>query len=391
VNLAGWGGIALMSIAIVSNVAGNVSLAETLTDGVIDSSYMALMLYAGVHVCAELLGWLFGERPGMPRRAASLVRLSIRVLAWAAFAGWLVFTLERFRVYRPIYALLSALLTAHLEVGEISISLGNVLVFVIAVLISFWAARGVRTLVHDEVLGRLRLARGVGNTVASLIYYAILLLGLLMALSAAGFKMSQLTLVFGALGVGIGFGLQNVVNNYVSGLVLMFERPIQPGDVIDVGTTSGTVGEIGLRATTIRTFDGADVVVPNGALLAGNLTNWTLRDRSRRMELTVGVAYGSVPADVIALLQATALQTPGIVTRPEPAALFMAFAPGSLEFSVRAWTYDFDNWLSIRSDLASRVHRAFADAGIEIPFPQRDLHLRSVAQDALDALDKKRE
>jgi small-conductance mechanosensitive channel len=179
-----------------------------------------------------------------------------------------------------------------------------------------------------------------------------------------------------------------VVNNYVSGLVLMFERPIQPGDVIDIGSTSGTVGEIGLRATTVRTFDGADMVVPNGALLSGNLTNWTLRDRSRRIELSLGVAYGSQPADVIALLLRTASQTPGIVTRPEPAAFFMAFGPSALEFSLRGWTYDFDNWMSIRSDLATRVHSALAEAGIEVPFPQRDMHLRSVSQDLLDAMGK---
>lgn len=377
-----WGGVALFAISLVANVVGNVSLAETLAGGVIDSGYLALMLHAAVSACIALLGWLVGRPAAVQAGSAPFSQLAFRLLVLAAGVGWLVYSMERFRIFRPVYAALGSVLGMKAEVGEISISLGEVLVFVVAVLISFWVARGVRALVHDEVLARMKVSRGVGNSVASLIYYGVLVVGLLVALSAAGFKVSQLTIVFGALGVGIGFGLQGVVANFVAGLVLMFERPIQPGDTVDVGGTSGTVGEIGLRATTIRTFEGADVVVPNSALVTNNLTNWTLRDASRRFEIHVGVAYGAKPEEVIEILRSTATQTPGVAARPAPVALFMEFGHHALDFSVRAWTYDADNWLNIRSDLATRIHRALGEAGIEIPYPQQDLHLRSVSQEA---------
>ena len=384
-RIGAWSGAVLMLASVAANLVGNVSLAETLAGGVIDSGYLALMLYAAVSVCASVIGWLFARHAGEHAPAASFSRLLIRLVAFAGVAGWLVYSMERFRILRPVRAALTSLLTADFQAGDISISLGSVLVFAIAVLVVFWVARGVRMLVHDEVLHRLQVSRGVGNSVASLTYYAILVAGLLLALSAAGFKISQLAIVFGALGVGIGFGLQGVVANFVAGLVLMFERPIQPGDVVDVADTSGTVGEIGLRATTIRTFDGADVVVPNGALVAGNLTNWTLRDQSRRIEIKLGVAYVSKPEQVAQLLRDTAARTPGIVERPAPVAFFMEFGQSSLDFSLRAWTHDPENWRAIRSDLAMRLHRALGEAGIEIPFPQQDVHLRSVAQGALPA------
>ena len=212
-------------------------------------------------------------------------------------------------------------------------------------------------------------------------YYAMVLLGLLVALAAAGFEVSQLALVIGALGVGIGLGLQNVVNNFVSGLILMFERPIQPGDIVDVGGTSGKVREIGMRATTLSTFEGADVVVPNGMLLNEKLINWTLSDNDRRIDVNIGVAYGSDPRRVLELLMEVTRATPGIATEPEPTVLFVGFGASSLDFAVRGWTHDFDNWPSIRSQLATRLYAALVQAGIEIPFPQQDLHLRSVSDE----------
>jgi small-conductance mechanosensitive channel len=213
-------------------------------------------------------------------------------------------------------------------------------------------------------------------------YYAPVLIGLMVALAAAGVETSQFDIVFGALGVGIGFGLQNVVNNFVSGLILMFERPIQPGDVVEVSGTSGKVLAIGMRATTLTTFDGADVVVPNGTLLAEKLINWTLSDMNRRIDVEVGVAYGSNPRRVMALLNEVALGTPGIVPTPAPAIVFKGFGASSLDFGIRAWTNDFGDWVTIRTEMTARVYEALTKEGIEIPFPQQAVHLRSVAPSA---------
>jgi len=232
----------------------------------------------------------------------------------------------------------------------------------------------------------MSLPRGVANSVSSLSYYALLLAGLFTALAAAGFEISQLAIVVGALGVGIGFGLQNVVNNFVSGLILMFERPIQPGDVVEITGTSGKVREIGMRATTLTTFEGADVVVPNGTLLSEKLINWTLSNMNRRLDVAVGVAYGTDPKKVLDLLMEVTKSTSGVAAEPEPTILFAGFGASSLDFSIRAWTNDFADWVRIRSNLTVRVHDAIVEAGIEIPFPQQDLHVRSISPEAGEAL-----
>ena len=268
-----------------------------------------------------------------------------------------------------------SILGIGIEVGEVSLDLGDILVFLVSSWLAFWAARVVRRVLREELPGHSRLPRGVGNSIASLSYYAVLLAGLLIALSAAGYKVSQLALVFGALGVGIGFGLQNVVNNFVSGLVLMFERPVQPGDIVDAAGTSGTVREIGLRATTIRTFDGADTVVPNGVLLASNLTNWTMFDRHRRFEITVGVAYGSDPARVLDVLKQAASDTPGVAPEPAPVLLLTGYGDSALNFVVKAWTTDIGSWMTVRGELLSRTLDALAAADIAIPYQRIDINL----------------
>lgn len=386
-----WIVLAVLTLSVAANIGGNISLAETLTSGVIDSGYMALLLYAGVAAVQAILHAL-GRQPELAQRklvrqhGATLAVMVTRLLVLAAWLGWLVYSMDRFRVLRPLRAVGATVLDLGVDVGEVSIHLGDVLVFLVSTWLALWVARAVRRLLRDELPHHAALPRGVGNSIASLSYYGVLLLGLLVALSAAGFKVSQLALVFGALGVGIGFGLQGVVNNFVSGLVLMFERPIQPGDMVDAAGTSGTVREIGLRATILRTFDGADVVVPNGLLLSGNLTNWTMFDRSRRIEIPVNVAYGSDPARVLSVLGSAARETPGVATHPPPVVLMTGYADSALTFSVRVWTQDVGGWTTLRGELLARVLAALQGAGIDIPYPQMDVHLRRTP-DGADGTD----
>lgn len=385
VRWVAWAVLFLLAVAGVANVVGNVSLAETLTSGVIDSGAMALLLYAGVTACLGLLQALWGQPEWAHRRLVRehgplLQTACARAVVLGAAIGWLLYSMDRFRVLRPLHDVGASVLSFGIDVGEVSIHVGDVLVFAISAWLALWAARGVRRLLRDELPGHAGLPRGAGNSIASLSYYGVLILGLLIALSAAGFKVSQLTLVFGALGVGIGFGLQNVVNNFVSGLVLMFERPIQPGDVVDVAGSSGTVRSIGLRATVIRTFDGADVVVPNGLLLSGNLTNWTMFDRSRRVEVLVSVAFGSDPVQVMAVLQAAAGTTPGVAAVPAPAVAMTGYGDSGLNFAVRFWTHDVGNWGTLRSDLLARMLGDLEAAGISIPFNQLDVNVRNMVE-----------
>ncbi|MCJ7452329.1 MAG: mechanosensitive ion channel, partial [Steroidobacteraceae bacterium] len=391
VRVFGWLSIAALASAVLANLLGNVSLAEMLTDAVLTSGYLGLALYAGASVLNAIVALLLA-RQGMTRfsivqqHAGPLLQAIGRLVNVIAVVLWFVILLNQFRVYRPIAEWTGSVLTHKIAIGEISLTLGSVLLFLASLWVAFWLSKTTRVVLRDDVLPRMELPRGVGNSVSTLTYYGILVAGIMISLAAAGFHVSELAFVVGALGVGIGFGLQNVVNNFVSGLILMFERPIQPGDVIDVSGISGKVLNIGMRATTLTTFEGADVVVPNGTLLSEKLINWTLSNTTRRLEVSVGVAYGTDPHRVLALLEEVARSTPAVLRDPPPMAVFVGFGASSLDFLVRAWVSDYFESVVTKSTLTVRVNDALKEAGIEIPFPQHDLHVRSVSPEAQASL-----
>jgi small-conductance mechanosensitive channel len=378
----GVAAVLLLIVAAISNIVGNVTLAEVLTEGTLDSGYIGLALFAGVAVLNAIVHLLLVKREdsrlgAVTQRAGPLLQAVAKIINVAAVVAWVLAVLNSFRMLRPVVSTLYTVLTYPVGIGKITLTLGSLLLFGVGVYVAFWIARWMRMILNDEVLPKMALPRGVANSVSTLSYYAIVLVGLLFALAAAGFQMSQFAIVFGALGVGIGFGLQNVVNNFVSGLILMFERPIQPGDTVEITGTSGTVREIGMRATTLKTPEGADVVIPNGTLLSEKLINWTMSDMNRRVDVDIGVAYGSNPRAVSELLARVARETPGIATQPAPVVVFTGFGASSLNFGIRAHA-NFSDWVSTRTELSLRVHDALVAASIEIPFPQQDVRLRSI-------------
>jgi small-conductance mechanosensitive channel len=386
-RLVGLLGLIALTGSVIANLFGNVALAELLTRGTLDSGYLGLVLFAGASVLGSIIRHLLARRSlpqvhSVAERAGPLLETVARLIRYAAAVTWVLITLNEFRLLRPIAHWARRVLTYPLGVGQVSLTLGSILLFALAVYAAFWIARTMRTVLRDEVLGRMSLPRGVANSVSTLTYYALLLVGLLFALAASGFEVGQLAIVVGALGVGIGFGLQNVVNNFVSGLILMFERPIQPGDWIEITGTTGKVRDIGMRATTLRTPEGADVVVPNGTLLSEKLVNWTLSDMTRRIDVDVGVAYGSDANQVLELLKQVALSTKGIISQPEPLVLLTGLGASSLNVGVRAWTGDFNDWLTIRSDLTTRIYAALREAGIGIPVSKQDLLIQGEAKAA---------
>jgi small-conductance mechanosensitive channel len=208
-----------------------------------------------------------------------------------------------------------------------------------------------------------------------LVHYVILAIGFLVGLGVLGMDLTKVSVLAGAFGVGIGFGLQDVVNNFVCGLILLFERPVHVGDVVEVSSLQGEVRKIGIRASTVRTYQGADIIVPNSQFITANVTNWTLSDQLRRIELPVGVNYGAAPQQVIELLVKTAQAHPAILKDPPPSALFMNYGDSSINFELRAWTDQFGNSALIRSELASAVYDAVYAAGMSFPFPQREVRL----------------
>ena len=214
--------------------------------------------------------------------------------------------------------------------------------------------------------------------ISTIAYYLLLLLVALAALSASGVELNKFTVLTGALGVGLGFGLQNIVNNFVSGLILLFERPIHVGDTVDVGGLVGMVRRIGARSSTILTFQGAEVIVPNSNLISNQVINWTLSSQWRRVDVPVGVAYGTDPERVINLLVGVAESHPGVLLARPPMAFFLGFGESALKFELRFWSDRQDTWFQLQSDVTVAVAKALREAGIEIPFPQRDLHVRSI-------------
>ena len=247
-------------------------------------------------------------------------------------------------------------------------------------------SRAIQSLLLTKVLPRYGAERGVQLSIARLAHYALMSIGILLLLNIIGFQMSQLTLLGGALGVGIGFGLQAIVNNFVSGLILLFERPIKVGDTIQIGSELGEVKELGLRATIIQTFDNAEIVIPNSDLITGQVTNWTLASRKVRVKVPVGVAYGTDIAKVLEILKECAKANPMVLNTPTPSAFFLAFGASSLDFELRVWIPEFFDKIQVLSDLNQDIESEFALNKIEIPFPQTDLHLRSVDEAAATRL-----
>ena len=376
-----WIALAALLLALGLGAGGYMPIARLIGDGVLRSGYAAMLLYAAVRVADGLLAWALRSWPliGLQmvrRHRALLERRVLRLLRWVAMFLWIALTLDALSLLDSVREILSVGLAASVTRGTITISLGDVLAFVVTVALAFFASRFVRFVLEEDIYPRLLLARGLPYALSVLIHYAILLLGFLLAVAALGVDMNRVTFLTGAFGVGVGFGLQSVVNNFVSGIILLLERPVQVGDVIQLGDLEGIVRRIGIRSTTVRTWPGAEVIVPNASLISDRVTNWTLSDRRRRIDLPVGVAYGADPERVLDLLRVTALGVPGVIPEPAPLALFKDFGDSALDFEIRAWTDRFEDWLIVKSRLGVAVNAAFKNAGIVIPSPQREVTIR---------------
>ena len=229
------------------------------------------------------------------------------------------------------------------------------------------------------MLPRLDLREGIPFAVSAVTRYALVFGGVVLAMAAMGIDLTKVTLLAGAVGVGIGFGLQTVVNNFVSGLLLLVERPIKIGDAIQVGDIEGEVRRIGVRSSTIRTSAGAEMIVPNSDLISRAVANWTLSDRKRRLQIDIGVAYGTEPEEMVRLLETAAREVKDVTDTPMPRAWFTGFGDSALNFRLDAWVDDLTRGLAVQSALRMAIAKKLREAGVEIPFPQHDIHIRSAS------------
>jgi potassium efflux system protein len=320
---------------------------------------------------------LLGLAPGAPFPGLTWLRFLTTLAIWA---GALLLVLATWGVADDVLAHLRDFFLAGFAVGSLRIVPSRILLALLILGLLLPAGRWLRTRLEKRWLKKTYLERGAREALVTISGYSVVGIAVVLALGVAGMDFGNLAIIAGALSVGIGFGLQNIVNNFVSGLILLFERPVKTGDWIIVGTTEGYVRRISIRSTQIQTFDRADVIVPNSELISTQVTNWMLRDKSGRVTVAVGVAYGSDTKRVKEVLLEVARNHPQVVVDsgrlPQPTVLFRRFGDSSLDFELRCFIHNIDNRLTVISDLNFAIDQAFRDEGIEIPFPQRDLHIK---------------
>jgi len=269
--------------------------------------------------------------------------------------------------------------TTLVTINQTPITPASLIIFTFIILAAIFVTRLFTRLVFDRILKKFHLKDGVRYTLRRLTEYTLHLVGIIVAFQFVGIDLSGLAVIFGLLSVGIGFGLQNVTANFVAGLVLLFERPIRIGDRVTVGDVEGDVEEINMRATKVRTLNNISIIVPNSQFTSSNIVNWSYGDPRIRLDIDVGVSYGSNLDLVLKSLKEVALESPKVLKDPEPDVLLREFGESSWNMRLRLWIDNPERHHQVRSDINCAIVRKFRENGIEIPFPQRDLHVRSHA------------
>lgn len=263
------------------------------------------------------------------------------------------------------------------QLGQNPISIWSIAMFAMVLVVFAVASRVVRSVFLDRGLRKLRLDEGTRYTFLRITHYIFLLVGALVAFDVIGINLSGLVVLLGFLSVGIGFGLQNVTSNFISGLILLMERPIRVGDRVTVGEIEGDVTEINIRSTTIRSLNNISVIVPNSEFVSTQVINWSHRDPKVRLDINVGVSYASDLDVVLQSLREVAEEHGKVLRTPPPEVLHMGFGDSSWNMRLRVWIGDPKQHPQVRSDINCAIVHKFRERGVEIPYPQRDLHVRS--------------
>ncbi|MBN2366881.1 MAG: mechanosensitive ion channel family protein [Calditrichaeota bacterium] len=270
------------------------------------------------------------------------------------------------------------------QINQTWITPSSLIMFIVMILLFFAASRLLQKIVMYRVFDRFKLDKGTKYNLNRIIHYLIMIMGGFIAFQFIGIDLSGLAVIFGLLSVGIGFGLQNIASNFVSGLILLFERPIKIGDRVTVGTTEGDVAAINMRSTTIRSLNNITIIVPNSEFISTQVINWSHGDPKIRLDVEVGVSYQSNLEDVIRSLREVALENSEILKNPAPEVLLMSFGDSSWNMQLRVWLKDPYHYYVIRSRINMEIVHKFRANNIEIPFPQRDIHLRSAVSLPVD-------
>jgi small-conductance mechanosensitive channel len=265
------------------------------------------------------------------------------------------------------------------SLGNSQITLWTLVYLIVLFSLLVVLTKKLKKLIVYKVLAKSRIDLGTRVAVGSIVRYVILTVGFVVILQVVGINLSSVTILLGALGVGIGFGLQNITNNFVSGLIILFERPIKVGDRIAVGNVTGDVVNISMRATTILTNDNISIIVPNSEFISSTVINWSHTDRNVRFNFKVGVSYKEDPERVKEILLEVAAENPGVLKTPKSDVLFDDYADSALIFNLRVWTKEYSDRPGVlKSQLYYEIFKKFKERGVEIPFPQRDVHVKEM-------------
>jgi potassium efflux system protein len=378
IRSASWLMLALIGIALIANIDGYARLADLMVRAVLSSLYTAVVLYALTRVGDGIIQGLLNVPPismmGMVKRHKML--LTHRIGQWLnliAFVAWIGLTLQTPGLLRPLIAFALSARHASISIGSLTLSIGQVLFAFFIIWAAYLLSRLARFVLEEEVYPNVRLDRGLPYAVSTMLHYILLLSGVVLALGALGVDMTKFTIVAGALTVGIGFGLQNIVNNFVSGLIVLFERPIKVGDTIQIDDVIGRVQHIGIRASIVHSTSGAEVIIPNGKLISDKVTNWTLSNQLRQITVPIITKPDVNVAEFKRLLLDIARKNKLVAETPPPEVLFVKRGIDAFEFELRVWTDALDAWLEVKSDLITEINEALREnemaAQTAVPVP----------------------
>lgn len=370
------------ALALLLNIIGRFTIAKFLSNSSVLGFALFMSLQVLVDVVLEALYLQMEAQKHMrivPFVDFGEVKAKFKgILTFGAIILWAMAIAWSLNIYNPILEWLDEALEKERTVGSFVFTLASILIFIVVLAISFLLARLLTFTFGADSSQFAGNRKSKAGSWILLLRLVVLMGGFLLAIGAAGIPTDKLAIIIGALGVGIGFGLQNVVNNLVSGVILAFEKPMQTGDVIELGTRIGTVKEIGIRSSKITTYDGSVIIVPNGDFISQQLINWTHSNSYRRIELIVGVSYGTDLEKAKQLIDNVLKETEGVMSHPPAAILVHDFAESAVLFRILFWTNNYDSWTTLKSSVLSAVYKEFADNSITIPFPQRDIYIRSM-------------
>ena len=374
----------------IIELSGYANFSTFLLAGLLGTILLGCLLRFILFFIDEIIGGLFtGKylwqqrlrlRLGLPSHnnlmGITWIRLSVKLLAWSAAS---LLLLRLWGLPDKQVARLKGALVDGVGIGELIVSPARVLLGVFIFACGWTLVSWMKMQLEKRWLENASFSLSAKETLVTMTGYSGIAVAVIFGLSVAGFSFSNLAVIAGALSVGIGFGLQNIVNNFVSGLIILFERPVKRGDWISIGNTQGYVQKISVRSTLIQTFDRSDVIVPNSELISGQVTNMTLHDNFGRIIVPIGVAYGSDTELVRNILLEIAAANPDVVddgSAPKPQVLFLAFGDNALQFELRCHLRNIDRRMAVTSEINYGIDRAFRKHHISIPFPQRDLYIK---------------